>query len=166
MTKVFDLSCALGHRFEGWFSATDDFERQRQTGVIRCPVCDRSDIFRVPSSPRLNLLPSRVGKSKESSATDGRFSSDLRRERLTGICDDPILQTAELAYLALVLDVIAGAEDVGGDFADEARRIHRGEAEARAILGLATQDERRALGDEGIEVLSLSIASSAKAPVH
>ena len=40
-------------------------------------------------------------------------------------------------------------------FAEEARRIHYGEIEARGIRGQTTPDEREALRDEGIEVMSL-----------
>jgi len=43
----------------------------------------------------------------------------------------------------------------GPRFAEEARRIHRGESEARGIYGEATPDESRALKDEGIEVASI-----------
>jgi len=41
---------------------------------------------------------------------------------------------------------------VGRDFAEEARRIHRGEAERRGIFGEATESEAEALREEGIEV--------------
>jgi hypothetical protein len=46
-------------------------------------------------------------------------------------------------------------EDVGTRFAEEARRIHYGESEAKAIRGQATVQEREALADEGIEVFTL-----------
>jgi len=43
--------------------------------------------------------------------------------------------------------------DYGGDqFAEEARRIHYGEADARGIYGEATESQHDALVDEGIEV--------------
>jgi hypothetical protein len=41
---------------------------------------------------------------------------------------------------------------VGGDFAEEARKIHHGEAEARGIFGEASEDEAEALREEGIEI--------------
>jgi hypothetical protein len=41
---------------------------------------------------------------------------------------------------------------VGNEFADEARRMHRGDAEPRAIFGEASDTEAEALRDEGIEV--------------
>jgi len=48
-------------------------------------------------------------------------------------------------------------ENVGEKFADEARQIHYGEAEARPIYGQATAEEVRELLDEEIPVLPLPV---------
>jgi hypothetical protein len=47
------------------------------------------------------------------------------------------------------------AEDVGTRFPEEARRIHYGETDARAIRGQAGADDIRELREEGIAVLPL-----------
>ncbi len=44
---------------------------------------------------------------------------------------------------------------VGPGFAEEARRIHNGESEARGIYGEATPEEAERLADDGIEVASI-----------
>ncbi|MGH7061692.1 MAG: DUF1178 family protein, partial [Stellaceae bacterium] len=46
-------------------------------------------------------------------------------------------------------------ENVGAGFAEEARRIHKGDAPARGIYGEATRSEAKALVDDGIEVASI-----------
>jgi len=46
-------------------------------------------------------------------------------------------------------------DDVGEEFAEEARRIHYGEAEKRGIYGEASEEEAAALDEEGIEVARL-----------
>ena len=46
-------------------------------------------------------------------------------------------------------------DDVGEDFAEEARRIHYGEAEERGIRGVASDDEVQELADEEIAVYRL-----------
>ena len=53
-------------------------------------------------------------------------------------------------------------EDVGERFAEEARRIHYGEAEERGIRGQATPDEAQSLRDEGIEVFTLPLPAALK----
>jgi hypothetical protein len=57
----------------------------------------------------------------------------------------------------LVRQVVENTEDVGGQFAEEARRIHYQEAEARAIRGIATREETEALAEDGIEVAQLPV---------
>ena len=44
---------------------------------------------------------------------------------------------------------------VGGDFAKEARRIHKGETEERGIYGDATREEAEDLVDEGIPIMPI-----------
>lgn len=58
-------------------------------------------------------------------------------------------------YAELVREVASRTEDVGERFAEEARRIHHGEAPERGIRGQASVEEREALADEGIEVMAL-----------
>lgn len=60
---------------------------------------------------------------------------------------------ALLAFLrALRAHVEANFEHVGDRFAEEARKIHYGEAEPRDIYGEATREEVESLLEEGIDV--------------
>ena len=47
---IFELGCAQGHHFEGWFASADDFTRQAAMEMVRCPVCDDEHIAIVPSA--------------------------------------------------------------------------------------------------------------------
>ena len=47
---IFDLDCAHGHRFEGWFASAEEFDRQREPRWSRCPVCDDAHVERLPSA--------------------------------------------------------------------------------------------------------------------
>ncbi|GBU15662.1 hypothetical protein AwPolaro_10400 [Polaromonas sp.] len=62
---------------------------------------------------------------------------------------------AQAAFLKAVRHVIAHTEDVGAGFAEEVRRMHYGEVEARSIRGQASARETVALLEEGIEVMPL-----------
>jgi len=53
---------------------------------------------------------------------------------------------------ALRRQVETNCDYVGDRFADEARRIHRGEADARGIYGETSDQQASELADEGIEV--------------
>jgi hypothetical protein len=69
-------------------------------------------------------------------------------------------------WLKAIRHVLANTEDVGERFADEARRIHYGEADERGIRGQASADEREALRDEGIEVMPLPFPAALKEPLQ
>jgi hypothetical protein len=72
----------------------------------------------------------------------------------------------QAAWLRAVRHVIEHSDDVGDRFAEEARRIHYGEADERAIRGQATPDEARALEEEGIEVMPLPVPPALKGTVQ
>jgi hypothetical protein len=145
--KVVDLRCQSGHRFEGWFGSDDDFLDQNGRGLIECPLCADKVIVRLPSAPRLNLSGAREDDSPPQ--TPVPVSAD----------EGAALQAR---WLQMVRHVLANTEDVGGRFAEEARRIHYGETEGRAIRGQASVKEREALQEEGIEVHPLPIPAGFK----
>ena len=64
--------------------------------------------------------------------------------------------TSALAELRqLRQKIINECRDVGDNFAEEARKIHYGDAEAEGIYGQTTHDERESLKDEGIEIFDM-----------
>lgn len=130
---VLDLSCAAGHRFEAWFRSAEEFSSQSGQGLVECPACGSMEVRRLPSAVHV-AAPARPAEAPAAAM--------------------PPPSPAALAR-ALVNLLAAGSEDVGRSFAEEARRIHYHEAPERAIRGQATEEERAALQDEGIEVMVL-----------
>jgi hypothetical protein len=147
--KVYNLQCTQTHQFEGWFASEVDYETQNAKGMIECPVCNDRHVTRLPSAPRLNL--SRPVAETPASGTPPASSRISRLEQ-------------EWMRLARVL--IENTEDVGKNFADEARRIHNEEAPDRGIRGTTTADERAALSEEGIEVLQMPLPPVSKETLH
>jgi hypothetical protein len=141
--KVINLRCNHGHGFEGWFGSDDDFLDQNGRGLIECPLCSDKVIQRMPSAPRLNLS----GAREEPSTPQASQAPE----------DDP-----QARWLQAMRRVIANTEDVGEQFADEARRIHYGESPERGIRGQASAEDRAALRDEGIEVHPLPMPAAFK----
>jgi hypothetical protein len=144
--KVLDLTCEHEHRFEGWFQSADDFESQSARQLIDCPVCGSKAVHRVPSAPRLNLS----GASEPASAVQAEAE----------------LGQLQARWLKAMRKVIANSEDVGEQFAEEARRIHYNEAPARSIRGVTTPDDARALVEEGIDVMPLPLPAVLKEPLQ
>ena len=48
---VLDLCCDSNHVFEGWFVSTEDFDAQRASDKVACPICGSAAIVRRPSAP-------------------------------------------------------------------------------------------------------------------
>jgi hypothetical protein len=145
--KVLNLRCANGHGFEGWFASDDEFMEQNGRGLIECPLCADRIVSRLPSAPRLNLSGQREPEAPPPAPPP----------------PPPQLQTE---WMQAVRKMLESTDDVGERFPVEARRIHYGEIEARGIRGQATPDERRALIDEGIEIMSLPLPAALKGPLQ
>ena len=75
-------------------------------------------------------------------------------------------QQMQAAMLKMVRHVMANTEDVGNRFAEEARKIHHGEAQERSIRGQASREETEALLDEGIDILPLPVPAGLKEPLQ
>ena len=151
--KVLDLRCANGHGFEGWFGSEDDYLAQNGRGQVECPLCSDRVISRLPSAPRLNLSGAREPQPAPAAAPAVQPAS-------------PQPADLQAMWLQTVRHLMANTEDVGERFADEARRIHYGETPQRGIRGQTSDDERRALRDEGIEVMSIPVPAALKGPVQ
>ncbi|PJI96866.1 hypothetical protein CLU85_1623 [Acidovorax sp. 69] len=156
--KVLDLQCRQGHVFEGWFGSEDDFQSQRQRGLVQCPLCADEHIEKRLSAPRLNLGAREPMAASASPTTT--HTPAISRGAIDGAgVLPPVLQAA---WLALARKVVANTEDVGARFAQEARLMHHGEVEERAIRGQATPDEAVQLLEEGIAVMPLPLPVAAK----
>lgn len=122
---LFDLRCSAGHAFEAWFRDGAAYEEQAASGAIACPVCGDHEVAKAPMAPAVR---SRSGGDPERAADAMKLLRKMQNH------------------------VEKNFDHVGPRFAEEARRIHYGEAEKRGIYGDATPRETKELKDEGIEV--------------
>ena len=150
--KVLNLQCGHGHAFEGWFASHDDFESQRERGLVACPVCNDAQVAKMPSAPRLNL-----GQAAAPASAAKPAVQDVAQVTP---------QQLQAAWMKMVRHVMANTEDVGPQFAEEARKIHYGETGHRNIRGQASREETEALLEEGIEVLPLPVPAGLKEPLQ
>ena len=45
------LICDVGHDFEGWFSASSDFDEQLARGLLSCPLCESQAVRKQIMAP-------------------------------------------------------------------------------------------------------------------
>ncbi len=139
---VYDLKCAAGHRFEGWFASAEDFSSQQERRILNCPTCADAQIERMPSATRIN-----VGAVEKPPVPVESGNKDA-------------LAIAQVLYSRMLDELFTKSEDVGNRFPEEARRIYYEEVPARPIRGVATQAEHDELVDEGIPVARLPVPPS------
>jgi hypothetical protein len=145
---VFTLGCDNEHRFEGWFSSNEDYERQALNKLLACPMCGSDKIVRVPHAPYVNTGKG-GGAPKAAPTATGQYAN-LDADMLS----------------SMLKHIIEHTEDVGEAFPEEARRIHYGEALKRHIRGTASGKEVEALKEEGIEVVALPIPPHLSGKTH
>jgi hypothetical protein len=141
---VFDLLCAQGHRFEGWFGSKADFTSQKKRNLLSCPTCGSAHVERVPSATRANL-----GAEAPKPAPQAAKTPEMEGK-------DPFA-IAQMLYSRMLDDLLTKSEDVGKEFPKEARKIFYKDAPQRSIRGQATQQEHDELIDEGIPVARLPV---------
>lgn len=128
----FNIRCSKEHVFEAWFNNGAAYEAQAKAGKIACPICGDTKVEKAPMAPRVNMGKSRAVANKTlSPAMVREFITEMHRH------------------------VKENCEDVGDQFAEEARRIHYGESEDRGIHGQASDEEVQELVEENIDVLRL-----------
>ena len=139
----YQLRCDDGHHFEGWFRDSAGFGDQAQRGLLSCPQCGSTRVDRALMAPSV-----RTGRKP---APEARPPAEAR---------EAMAMPDELraALQRLRADVERRCDDVGEGFADAARRLHdrKGSDEPpRGIYGQASEPEREALAEEGIEIMRI-----------
>lgn len=144
------LRCERGHEFDSWFQSSSAYESQNKRGLVACPVCSSTKVDKAIMAPRI----ARKGKSRSAPQPVAATAEDASSASLVMAPQEREL----VAKLRELRDhVLKNADNVGNKFPDEARKMHYGDIEHRAIYGEATAEEARALIDEGVEVAPLPV---------
>jgi len=149
---LFTLRCDAGHEIEAWFRDNAAYKRQTARGEIACPECGSTKVEKAPMAPR--VAKSRGGDAPMREAPAAPQPTPER---------PPTPAEFRRALQQMHRYVETNCEHVGPRFADEARKIHNGEAKARGIYGDATEAESQALADDGIEVARIPWVPSSDA---
>ena len=119
----FSLACDHDHEFEAWFRSNDDFDTQKKRGFVECPDCGSHKVEQgADGAGRLDRAQEGKDRARHGRRAEARPWRELK---------------------ALSEKMRENADYVGDKFAEEARKIHFGETEARGIYGEATPDEAK-----------------------
>lgn len=144
----YQLRCEQDHSFDGWYKDSAAFEKLAGAGLIECPVCGGTQVERALMAPA-------IGKGREAAAPPQAVAPQPEAGKAGQAAAGPMPAQVLALLQRMRAEVEKSCDYVGHEFADEARRIHRGESERRGIYGETSDGEAEALQDEGIEVARL-----------
>ena len=149
----YQLRCAAEHEFDGWFAGSDSFEQQAKRGLLECPICGTPKVERALMTPAVPKKgrPPRKTRTPEPTAEPAQAPAAAP----VAVAAERMPDHVRAMLQRIRSEVERNCDYVGDTFADEARRIHKGEADARGIYGETTPEEAEALADEGIEVAKI-----------
>ena len=128
----YQLRCRCEHEFEGWFPSSKEYTRQKNRGMVQCPMCDSTAVDKAIMAPAV-----KTSKSKEL-PNDYFVMGD----------------SAEIILRRLNKKVKMDFQDVGKNFAKEARKAARGKRDQK-FYGNPTREETNQLLDEGIDLFAV-----------
>ena len=128
---LFDLQCDKNHKFECWFASSANYEEQLKNKMIVCPYCNSTKIQKSLMAPNINTK-SAYKNSKENN------KKKLEQKNL----ENQIKKFRKY--------IEKNTDNVGKNFAEEARKIYYGETKSRPIRGESTEKEAQELAEEGI----------------
>lgn len=154
----YDLRCNQGHEFDGWFKDSGAYEAQARAGFVECPVCGGTEVSKRLMAP---AIP-RKGRTRVKEAPPAPPAAAPAPPPVPA----PLPGTAQAAAGPVPAQIVAllqrmrsevekHCDYVGNDFAEEARKMHRGESDRRGIYGEASDADAAELQEEGIEVARL-----------
>lgn len=141
---LYSLRCSNSHGFDSWFQSATAYDSLARAGRISCPICGQTTIEKTLMAPVVR--PARNAGEAPAKPKLSEPTSEI-----------------EAAMAELRRQVEANSEYVGLNFAAEARRMHDGDIDQRAIYGEAKPAEARALIEDGVPVAPLPFMPPRKA---
>ena len=130
----YSLKCSAGHTFDSWFGNVKAYEKLKASGLLSCSICGDPNVQKAIMSPSVAIKTKKLKKRsplKQSTSAAEQALKDLRQH------------------------IEKTSENVGNNFAEEARAIHNGEAPERTIHGKTSLTEAKSLTEEGIPIIPL-----------
>ncbi len=128
----YQLRCKCKCEFEGWFPDSKHYIKQKNKGMIQCPMCDSTAVEKAIMAPAVKR------------ATPKKIPDDYM------VMGD----SAETILRRLNKKIKKDFQNVGKNFAKEARKAHEGKRNQK-FYGTTTKEEANKLLDEGIDLFAV-----------
>lgn len=154
----YQLRCENGHGFDGWFRDSAAFEKQAAAGFVECPSCASTKVERglmAPAIPRKGRPPRNAIAEAPPEPPKPQPDTEPAAPPAPPAMAARMPAEVRAVLSKLRAEVEKTCDYVGPAFAEEARKIHRGDAEPRGIYGETSREEAEALREEGVEFASV-----------
>ncbi|HEX9770262.1 MAG TPA: DUF1178 family protein [Kiloniellales bacterium] len=156
---LYSLRCHKDHIFETWFRDSAAYDSQSKAAVIECPVCGSKRVEKAIMAPNVAKSAGRSRSRDDVTAATGAPGSAAAPSQVpvSGATTKAMREVEQSAKVRRALQelrrqVEENFDYVGPEFAEEARKIHYGETDERPIYGETSEEEARALEEEGVSV--------------
>ena len=130
----YNLKCNHNHEFESWFSDSREFDKLKKKKLLECIFCNSKKINKSIMSPMIS------GVKKIDQNID-ILQKNLKNEK------NKLLQLRKF--------IEDNYDYVGKDFSKKVREVYYDKNSKKAVYGTTTQEERKELEEEGIDLLSV-----------
>ena len=141
------LDCENKHKFESWVQSAEAFDKLVRSGLLCCSVCGVNKVSKAIMTPN-------IGIKNNSKSNLPKTNNELP-------LSTPSTKT-EKAIKQFRKHIEKNSENVGPNFASEARKMHIGDVPERSIYGESTIKEAKELIDDEISVVPLPFIPSKK----
>lgn len=145
---LYELNCDRQHSFEAWFKDGATCDRQLKRNTVECPSCGSVQVAKALMAPRVG----KKGNAREIAPIEAPAAPSVPVAPVAANKTAVVPVELRQALMEVRKQIEANCDYVGDNFAEEARKIHHGETEARGIYGEATDAEHEELIEDGIEV--------------
>lgn len=140
----YSLRCDRDHAFESWFRDSHSFDDQSRAGLVSCPACGSTAVMKSLMAPSVVTSRRKVAAPVPDPSSAGTAPVALLDEKA---------QKLRALMREFREQVVQNTHDVGAAFPEEARRMHEGAVEQRAIRGEASAADVRGLLEDGIPIM-------------
>ena len=131
----YNLKCENNHEFESWFADSKEFEKLNSRKLLECIFCNSKKISKTIMAPMVSISNNKHNDKFQIN------EYELNREKQK--------------LLKLRNYIEKNFEYVGKDFSKKVREIFYDKKNKKTIYGIASNEERDELREEGIDLLSI-----------
>jgi len=137
--------CANEKEFDGWFQNIEAFQKQKNQGLINCPICGSSKVVKTLTTPNLKISISKNVENIDNTnpTINNAVQANDNSKNIT-----TILRTIKK-------EIQKNSTFVGDKFVSQVRSMKEGKIKEVPIHGHGTNKEIQELQDEGIDVVNI-----------